>query len=154
MGEEKGLVVSGICCKLTICDLFPCILNSLLLSTSSNERKKFPIFWKIRFKKDKNIHPSCSWTTGWLLIIELFNLAMIQPKINIKAHLRWFFCTTEWDILIFSFLNDLNRTFNRYFYTLLKYYFLGMSEVKVKKQHYKIFNTRTFWSITRPSLGL
>ena len=92
--------------------------------------------------------------TGCLLIIELFNLAIIQTKINIKALLRWFFCTTEWDILIFSFLNDLNRTFNRHFYTFLKYCFLGMSEVKVKKQHYKIFNTRTFWSITRPSLGL
>ena len=58
MGEEKGLVVSLICCKLTICDLFPCILNSLLLSTSFYLRhlmreKSFQSFEKSVLKRIK-----------------------------------------------------------------------------------------------------
>ena len=41
-------------------------------------------------------------------------------KIDIKSLWRWFFCTTEWEILIFRLLNDLNCTLNGYFTPLLR----------------------------------
>ena len=55
--------------------------------------------------------------------MEKNNLAITQLKIDIKSLLKWVLCTTEWDILIFSLLNDLNYTFNGYFTTYLKVLF-------------------------------
>ena len=51
----------------------------VILSTSFNERKKFPIFWKIRFKKDKNIRP-CSWSIIITIIVSF----------NLIKHKHWF----------------------------------------------------------------
>ena len=75
-------------------------------------------------------------STGCFTKKEKSNLAITQLKIDIKSLLKWVLCTTEWDILIFSLLNDLNRTSNGYFTPLLEEKFFrnfGGSSIGGKK---------------------
>ena len=81
-------------------------------------------------------------STGCFTKMEKSNLAINQLKIDINPLWRWFFCTTEWDILIFRLLNDLNCTLNGYFTPLLEEKFfekIGGSSIQVLKKKYSTF---------------